>query len=64
MSEQMQLITTHIAMTRDMGVHGNLFGGIMMAWIDEAASVMACAIPDTEPEPESPRTLKKVTVTS
>lgn len=29
-------------MTKDMGVHGNLFGGIMMAWIDEAASVMAC----------------------
>ena len=25
-----------------MGVHGNLFGGIMMAWIDEAASVLAC----------------------
>ncbi|MFT5156267.1 MAG: acyl-CoA thioesterase YciA [Bacteroidia bacterium] len=38
----MELITTHIAMTKDMGVHGNLFGGIMMAWIDEAASVMAC----------------------
>mgnify|MGYP003946881307 FL=1 len=29
-------------MTKDMGVHGNLFGGIMMAWIDEAASVLAC----------------------
>ena len=40
----MELITTHIAMTRDMGVSGNLFGGIMMAWIDEAASVMACQI--------------------
>ncbi|MCO4819714.1 MAG: acyl-CoA thioesterase [Bacteroidetes bacterium] len=38
----MELITTHIAMTKDMGVHGNLFGGIMMAWIDEAASVLAC----------------------
>lgn len=40
----MELITTHIAMTRDMGVHGNLFGGIMMAWLDEAASVMACQV--------------------
>ena len=40
----MELITTHIAMTKDMGVHGNLFGGIMMAWIDEAASVMACQV--------------------
>ncbi|MCB9262343.1 MAG: acyl-CoA thioesterase [Flavobacteriales bacterium] len=38
----MKLITTHIAMTKDLGVHGNLFGGIMMSWIDEAASVMAC----------------------
>lgn len=40
----MELITTHIAMTKDMGVHGNLFGGIMMAWIDEAASVLACQV--------------------
>ena len=31
-------------MTKDMGVHGNLFGGIMMAWIDEAASVLACQV--------------------
>lgn len=28
-------------MAKDLGVHGNLFGGIMMAWIDEAASSMA-----------------------
>jgi acyl-CoA thioesterase YciA len=28
-------------MVKDIGVHGNLFGGIMMAWIDEAASAMA-----------------------
>lgn len=40
----MELITTHIAMTKDMGVHGNLFGGIMMAWVDEAASVLACQV--------------------
>lgn len=37
----MQLVTTHICMAKDLGVHGNLFGGIMMAWIDEAASAMA-----------------------
>ncbi len=37
----MKLITSHICMVRDIGVHGNLFGGIMMAWIDEAASAMA-----------------------
>lgn len=37
----MQLVTTHVCMVKDIGVHGNLFGGIMMAWIDEAASAMA-----------------------
>lgn len=31
-------------MTKDIGVHGNLFGGIMMSWIDEAASVMVCQV--------------------
>lgn len=31
-------------MTKDIGVHGNMFGGIMMSWIDEAASVMACQV--------------------
>ncbi|MBR9860674.1 acyl-CoA thioesterase [bacterium] len=40
----MQLITTHICMAKDLGVHGNLFGGIMMAWIDEAASSMAVSL--------------------
>lgn len=28
-------------MAKDLGVHGNLFGGIMMAWVDEAASALA-----------------------
>lgn len=28
-------------MTKDLGVHGNLFGGIMLSWIDEAAVAMA-----------------------
>jgi len=37
----MKLVTTHVCMVKDIGVHGNLFGGIMMAWIDEAASAMA-----------------------
>jgi acyl-CoA thioesterase YciA len=31
-------------MVKDIGIHGNLFGGIMMAWIDEAASAMAVSI--------------------
>jgi acyl-CoA thioesterase YciA len=28
-------------MARDIGIHGNLFGGILMAWIDEAAASFA-----------------------
>lgn len=32
------LITTHICMTRVIGVHDNLFGGVMMSWLDEAAA--------------------------
>lgn len=37
----MQLITKKIVMTKDIGIHGNLFGGILMAWIDEAAGSFA-----------------------
>lgn len=33
----MNLITKKIVMTKDIGIHGNLFGGILMSWIDEAA---------------------------
>jgi acyl-CoA thioesterase YciA len=40
----MELITTHICMTKDIGVHGNLFGGIMLSWMDEAASVYVANI--------------------
>jgi acyl-CoA thioesterase YciA len=28
-------------MTKDLGCNGNLFGGNMMAWIDEAAAIYA-----------------------
>ena len=28
-------------MARDIGIHGNLFGGVMMSWIDEAAASFA-----------------------
>ena len=40
----MQLITTKVCMTKDIGVHGNLFGGIMLAWLDEAGAAYACQI--------------------
>lgn len=28
-------------MTKDIGIHGNVFGGILMSWIDEAAAAFA-----------------------
>lgn len=34
----MELITTKICMTGDLGVSGNLFGGVMMSILDEAAA--------------------------
>jgi acyl-CoA thioesterase YciA len=37
----MKLITSKIVMARDIGIHGNLFGGTLMAWIDEAAAAFA-----------------------
>jgi acyl-CoA thioesterase YciA len=37
----MKLINKKIVMARDIGIHGNLFGGTLMAWIDEAAATYA-----------------------
>ena len=33
-----------MCMTKDIGVHGNLFGGIMLAWLDEVAATWACSV--------------------
>ena len=44
---EMQLISTHICKTRDVGNHGNLFGGVMLAWLDEAGAAFACQACDT-----------------
>tara|TARA_A100001515_G_C4582660_1_gene213424 strand:+ start:1680 stop:2072 length:393 start_codon:yes stop_codon:yes gene_type:complete len=40
----MELITTKVCMTKDIGVHGNLFGGKMLAWLDEAGAAYACQL--------------------
>ncbi|MBK7231871.1 MAG: acyl-CoA thioesterase [Saprospiraceae bacterium] len=37
----MELLSKKIVMGRDIGIHGNLFGDILMAWIDEAAAAYA-----------------------
>jgi len=34
-------------MTRDIGFHGNLFGGQLLSWLDEAAVAYACEICET-----------------
>ncbi len=33
-----------ICMGKDIGVHGNLFGGVMLSWIDESAGCLAARI--------------------
>jgi acyl-CoA thioesterase YciA len=43
----MELITTKICMSNEIGIHGNMFGGDMMSLIDEAGAVYACQICDT-----------------
>jgi acyl-CoA thioesterase YciA len=40
----MQLISQRLCMEKDLGIHGNLFGGIMLSWLDEAAAIMAYEI--------------------
>jgi acyl-CoA thioesterase YciA len=43
----MELITTKICMTLDIGVNNSLFGGNMMSLLDEAAAAYACQICDS-----------------
>ena len=37
----MQLISTHVCKTQNVGFHGNLFGGVMLSWLDEAGVAFA-----------------------
>jgi len=43
----MELISTHFVKKSDIGYHGNLFGGVMLAWLDEAAAAYAAQAADT-----------------
>ena len=43
----MELISTRKCMTRDVGFNGNLFGGQMLSWLDEAAVAYACQVCET-----------------
>lgn len=43
----MQLISTKICKTSDIGINNNLFGGTMLAWLDEAGGAMASLVCQT-----------------
>ena len=43
----MELISTHPVKKSDLGFHGNLFGGKLLAWIDAAGASFAAQVADT-----------------
>jgi acyl-CoA thioesterase YciA len=43
----MELITTHPIKKSDLGFHGNLFGGKLLAWLDAAAVAYAMQLCET-----------------
>lgn len=43
----MELISTHPVKKSDLGFHGNLFGGKLLAWVDAAGAAFAAQVCDT-----------------
>ena len=43
----MELISTHFCKAANVGYHGNLFGGTLLGWLDEAGAIFACQACDT-----------------
>ena len=43
-----ELISQKLCMTKDIGMHGNLFGGLMLAWADEAGAIFASQVCGTQ----------------
>ena len=43
----MELISTYVCKTGDIGVHSNMFGGHIMSLIDDVAAAYTCQICDT-----------------
>lgn len=43
----MERISTKICKASDIGINNNLFGGTMLAWLDEAGGTMASAVCST-----------------
>ena len=46
-NSEMNLISTHICKASNLGVAGNLFGGTMLGWLDEAGAAFAAQYCDT-----------------
>ena len=44
---RMELVSTHICKNNELGVHGNMFGGTLVSWIDESAASYAVQLCDT-----------------
>ena len=42
-----ELISTQVCKTKDVGVHGNLFGGDLLAWLDESGAAFAAQCIDS-----------------
>ena len=40
----MELISSHVCKTSNVGVHGNLFGGTMLGWLDEAGAIFCAQV--------------------
>ena len=45
--EEFQLISTHPIKKSDLGFHGKLFGGKLLAWLDAAGAAFAAQVCDT-----------------
>jgi acyl-CoA thioesterase YciA len=45
--ESMELLNTHPIKKSDLGFHGNLFGGKLLAWLDSSAAAYAMQVCDT-----------------
>jgi acyl-CoA thioesterase YciA len=43
----MELISTHPIKKSDLGFHGNLFGGKLLAWMDAAAAAYSMQVADS-----------------
>lgn len=45
--DNMELLNTHPIKKSDLGFHGNLFGGKLLAWLDASAAAYAMQVCDT-----------------